>query len=79
MKNECGQRQGGEAISRRKKIESSVLKLITPRERLRLRDDVLNHMQTREWIFNRVEKDDTILLVRERGVFGWDTKKGDTD
>jgi hypothetical protein len=55
------------------------LKSVTPSERLRLRDDVHRHMQMREWIFSRAEKDNRILLVDESGVFGWNIKIDDVD
>jgi hypothetical protein len=61
------------------KTKKSSLKSITPGEHLRLRDDVHKYMQTREWIFGRVERDETILLVHERGGFGWDVKMDDID
>ncbi len=55
----------------RKKL---LLKSIIPGERLRLRDDVLGHIQPRQWIFKRVESNDTILLMDESGGFGWSVK-----
>ncbi len=55
----------------RKKL---LLKSIIPGERLRLRDDVLGHIQPRQWIFKRVESNDTILLIDESGGFGWSVK-----
>lgn len=61
------------------KTKKFSLKSITPGEHVRLRDDVHKYMQTREWIFGRVEKDETILLVHERGGFGWDVKMDDID
>jgi hypothetical protein len=61
------------------KTKKYSLKSITPGEHLRLRDDVHKYMQTREWIFGRVERDETILLVHERGGFGWDVKMDDID
>jgi hypothetical protein len=61
------------------KTKKSSLKSITPGEHLRLRGDVHKYMQTREWIFGRVERDETILLVHERGGFGWDVKMDDID
>lgn len=61
------------------KTKKSSLKSISPGEHLRLRDDVHRYMQTREWIFRRIEKDNTILLVHESGGFGWDVKMDDID
>ena len=48
-------------------------------QRLRLRDDVARQIQTREWIFKRVEKDGTILLVHESAGFGWNVKPDHID
>ena len=54
--------------------KKSILKSITPGERLRLRDDALGHVQPRQWIFKRIESNDTILLMDESGGFGWSVK-----
>ena len=48
-------------------------------QRLRLRDDVARDIQAREWIFKRVEKDGTILLVHESAGFGWNVKPDHID
>jgi len=56
------------------KAKRSLLKSIIPGDRLRLRDDVLGHVHPREWVFKRVEDDDTVLLVHESGGFGWSVK-----
>jgi len=55
------------------------LKSITPGERLRLRDGVLGHVQPRQWIFERIESDGTVLLVDESGGFGWSVKIDNID
>jgi len=65
--------------SENEKTKKSSLKSITPGEHLRLPDDVHKYMQTREWIFGRVERDETILLVHEKGGFGWNVKMDDID
>jgi len=57
----------------------SILKSITPGERLRLRDDVLGHVQPRQWIFKKMENNDTILLMHESGRFGWSVKINNID
>ncbi|MGZ6203055.1 MAG: hypothetical protein ACXWM6_16235 [Thermodesulfobacteriota bacterium] len=57
----------------------SILKSIIPGERLRLRDDVLGHVQPRQWIFKRIESNDTILLMDESGGFGWSVKIDNID
>jgi len=54
--------------------KKSILKSITPGERLRLRDDALGHVQPRQWIFKKIESDDTIQLVDKSGEFGWSIK-----
>jgi len=61
------------------KAKISSLKSITPGEHLRLRDDVYRHLHTREWIFRRVERDHTILLMHESAGFGWNVKMDDID
>jgi hypothetical protein len=62
-----------------KKNIRSFLKSITPGERVWLRDGVLKQIQTREWIFSRVKKDGTILIVLKDGDFGLDVKADDID
>ncbi len=52
----------------------SVLNSINQGERLRLRDGVLGHVQPRQWVFERIENNDTILLMDESGEFGWSVK-----
>jgi hypothetical protein len=59
--------------------KKSILKSITPGERLRLRDDALGHVQPRQWIFKRIESNDTILLMDESGEFGWSVKMDNID
>ena len=60
----------------RKKL---ILKSITPGERLKLRDDALGHIQPRQWVFKKVESDDTVLLMDESGGFGWSVKIDNID
>jgi len=55
------------------------LKTVPMGQRLRLRDDVARQIHAREWIFKRIEKDGTILLVHESGRFGWNVKVEDID
>jgi len=59
--------------------KKSILKSITPGERLRLRDDALGHVQPRQWIFKKIESDDTIQLVDESGEFGWSINMDNID
>jgi hypothetical protein len=59
--------------------KKSILKSITPGERLRLRDDVLGHVQPRQWVFEKIESDDTIELMDESGEFGWSVKIDNID
>jgi len=46
-----------------KKNIRSFLKSIIPGERVWLRDGVLKQIQTRDWIFNRAEKDGAICYI----------------
>ena len=46
---------------------------------MRLRDDVFEHVQPRQWIFKRIEGNDTILLIDESGGFGWSVKIDNID
>lgn len=57
----------------------SILKAITPGERLKLRDDVLGHVQPRQWIFKKIEDGDTVQLMDESGEFGWSVKMDNID
>ena len=57
-----------------KERKESILKSIIPGERLKLRDGALEHVQPRQWIFIRIENNDTILLMDESGGFGWSVK-----
>ena len=59
--------------------KKSILKSIIPGERLKLREDVLGHVQPRQWIFKRIESNDTILLMDESGGFGWSVKIDNID
>ena len=36
-------------------------------------------MPTREWMFRRMDKDDTLLVLHESGRFGWNVKVDDID
>ncbi len=56
-----------------------LLKFLTPGDRLKLRNDVFRHVQSREWIFDRAEEEDRILLLHETGRFGWSIKTADID
>jgi len=66
-------------IIHKQRADNSVLKLFTPGELLKLRDDALRHVKPRQWIFKRIEGNDTILLVDERGGFGWVAKIDNID
>jgi hypothetical protein len=63
----------------KKEGKRSFLKSIVSGERLRLRNDGLNYLQTREWIFKTVEKDSTVSLVHERGGFSRKVRVDDID
>jgi hypothetical protein len=49
--------------------ERLVLNYIAPGTRLRLREDVCQQVEERNWIFNKV-KDNTIFLIHETGAYG---------
>jgi hypothetical protein len=49
--------------------ERLVLNYIAPGTRLRLREDVSQHVKERKWIFNKV-KGNTIFLIHETGAYG---------
>jgi hypothetical protein len=78
-KEQKPKRMNAVAKSNNQKAKNSSLKSITPGEHLRLRDDVYRYLQTREWIFRRVERDNTILLIHESGGFRWNVKMDDID
>ena len=59
--------------------KKSILKSMIPGERLRLREGALGHVQPRQWIFERIESNDTILLMDESGGFGWSVKMDHID
>jgi len=59
--------------------KKSILKSMIPGERLRLREGALGHVQPRQWIFERIESNDTILLMDESGGFGWSVKMDQID
>jgi hypothetical protein len=63
----------------KKKNKWSFLRTISMGQRLRLRDDVAKQIHAREWLFKRVEKDGTILLVHEKDGFGWNVNVDDID
>ncbi len=44
-----------------------------------MRDDVLSHMETREWILKKIEKDGEIALVHEKGIYGIIVRQSDID
>jgi len=70
---------GNTAAFKQEKLKKLQIGLITAGERLRLRDDVHRYMQTREWVFRRVEENDMLLMVHESGGFGWSVKMDDID
>jgi len=44
-----------------------------------LRDGALGHVQPRQWIFKKIENDDTVQLMDESGEFGWSVKTDNID
>jgi hypothetical protein len=79
VKQFLNNKMGNTAAFKEKKLKKLQVGLITAGERLRLRDNVHKYMQTREWIFRRMEKDDKLLMVHESGGFGWSVKMDDVD
>ncbi len=69
----------GDRMKMKNRNGRAFLKTISIGQRLRLRDDVAKQIHAREWIFKRVEKDGTLLLVHESGRFGWNVKVEDID
>ena len=79
VKEQKPKRTNAVAKSDYEKAKNSLLKSITPGEHLRLRDDVYRYLETREWIFRGVERNNTILLLHESAGFGWNVKMDDID
>ena len=44
-----------------------------------MRDGALGHVQPRQWIFEKIESNDTIQLMDESGEFGWSVKTDNID
>ena len=79
VKEQKPKRTAAVAKSDYEKAKKFLLKSITPGEHLRLRDDVYRYLETREWIFRGVERNNTILLLHESAGFGWNVKMDDID
>lgn len=60
-------------------MSSEYLESVTPGEIVILRGDVLKHIKTREYIYERKEIDDTIFILHKSGSFGLHVKKEDID
>ncbi len=55
------------------------LETIIPGEMITLRGDVLKHLKTREYLYERMEIDDTIFILHKSGSFGLHVKIEDID
>ncbi len=55
------------------------LETIIPGEPVKLRGDVLKHLKTREYLYERMEIDDTIFILHKSGSFGLHVKIEDID
>jgi len=60
-------------------MSSEYLESVTPGEIVILRGDVLKHIKTREYIYERKEIDNTIFILHKSGIFGLHVKKEDID
>jgi hypothetical protein len=60
-------------------MDKLFLNSIPPGNKVRLRDDVYQHVKIREWIFTGLEKDGTILLSYETHGYIWEAKVEDID
>lgn len=60
-------------------MSSEYLESVTPGEIVILRGDVLKHIKTREYIYERKEIDNTIFILHKSGSFGLHVKKEDID
>ena len=65
--------------SQEKENQESLLKCVSPGERLRLRDGAMAHVRKREWVFKGTEKDGTLLLMHENESYGLVVKENDID
>jgi len=58
---------------------SEYLESLAPGESLTLRGDVLKHIKTREYLYQKTEIDNTIFLLHKSGSFGLHVKVEDID
>jgi hypothetical protein len=54
----------------KKENQPSLLEKVNPGQWLRLRDGAMAHVRKREWVFKGIEKDGSILLMRETEAYG---------
>ena len=66
-------------FGRRLKMSLECLETIIPGETITLRGDVLKHLKTREYLYERMEIDDTIFILHKSGSFGLHVKIEDID
>ncbi len=55
------------------------LETIIPGEIITLRGDVLKHLKTREYLYERMEIDNSIFILHKSGSFGVHVKMEDID
>ena len=55
------------------------LETIIPGEMITLRGDVLKHLKTREYLYEKMEIDNTIFILHKSGSFGLHVKIEDID
>ncbi len=61
-------------------MSSHIFKSLTPGDELKLKEGVLKHVKTREWIFlEKEEKDDTAVVTHKSGKFYMHLKEEDID
>lgn len=60
-------------------MDKSFLSSILVGEKLRLRKGAYPHSRTREWLFEGVENEETVLLSHEIDGYVWGAKMDDID
>lgn len=66
-------------FGRRLKMSLECLETIIPGEIITLRGDVLKHLKTREYLYEKMEIDNTIFILHKSGSFGLHVKIEDID
>ena len=61
-------------------MSSHIFASLTPGDELKLKDNVLKHVRSREWIFlEKEERDDTAVVTHKSGKFYMHVKEEDID